>query len=447
MKKITYLLILSSALLSSCGTNEPKQVDQSQVLNQIEDGHILCSGLTDFVSLRTSYGVDSQDSYYDKLVKDSNEASKKVPRYREKNIPDLNKIVTVNIGDEMVIQRTETELLTLESSHPEKMPFLHGRIPLPKQFSPVSLGVSFNADGLIKEVFDNTIADLLGLKQGDEILSLQGKKFESIVSVREVLLDSEKDNIVVTARRNGGVIYLNGKNENVLLPSNNRAELVNVELNENCLIPHDSQLEKTVVFRDYFARNHLSKTLSSRPISCIDDYCSQNSLSIAEGVWDLVSEGQYGNFYFLPKESSVNIDQSMGWSERKTYKLHPKWHIYMPNGNATHTELATVQLADERSSTPIILTIPKSGLPATTPAVQSFTTPNATQQTLYYNGLSGNTLRFTYREFKEDMARDAFTQDVTYDLKLGEVIGFKSSRFKIIEADNLTVTYQVLTHF
>tara|TARA_Y100001970_G_C14190539_1_gene835093 strand:+ start:221 stop:1267 length:1047 start_codon:yes stop_codon:yes gene_type:complete len=71
-----------------------------------------------------------------------------------------------------------------------------------------------------------------------------------------------------------------------------------------------------------------------------------------------------------------------------------------------------------------------------------------TQQELIYNGRSGDTVKFLYREFtSEGMARAAFQQVVTYDLKIGEVIGFKGARFRILEADNINLSYEVLNHF
>ena len=42
------------------------------------------------------------------------------------------------------------------------------------------------------------------------------------------------------------------------------------------------------------------------------------------------------------------------------------------------------------------------------------------------------------------MNRASFQQEVSYDLKIGEVIGFKGARFKIIEANNVQVKYESL---
>lgn len=66
---------------------------------------------------------------------------------------------------------------------------------------------------------------------------------------------------------------------------------------------------------------------------------------------------------------------------------------------------------------------------------------------LVYNGRSGQTIKLLYREFTQEMIRPAFTQEVTYDLKAGDIVGFKGSRFKVNNADNTKIQYVVLHHF
>jgi len=63
---------------------------------------------------------------------------------------------------------------------------------------------------------------------------------------------------------------------------------------------------------------------------------------------------------------------------------------------------------------------------------------------LIYTGVSKNVISITYREFKRDMARPAFTQDLKFDLGEGDLIGFKGSRFKVISANNIEIKYQVV---
>ena len=69
-------------------------------------------------------------------------------------------------------------------------------------------------------------------------------------------------------------------------------------------------------------------------------------------------------------------------------------------------------------------------------------------QKFIYNGRVGDNLKFTYREFTvAGYARDAFTQDVQYDLKEDPIIGFKGARVEVIEATNREITYKVISYF
>ncbi len=62
---------------------------------------------------------------------------------------------------------------------------------------------------------------------------------------------------------------------------------------------------------------------------------------------------------------------------------------------------------------------------------------------LLYQGYAQGVLRFSYREYKDDMARPAFTQDLTYEYKPGEssLIGFKGLRMRVLDANNTKITY------
>jgi hypothetical protein len=68
-------------------------------------------------------------------------------------------------------------------------------------------------------------------------------------------------------------------------------------------------------------------------------------------------------------------------------------------------------------------------------------------QELIYNGKAGEAVKFLYREFQNDMARPAFSQDVSYDLHDGNVVGFKGARVEILDASNTSIKYKVLAHF
>ena len=75
-------------------------------------------------------------------------------------------------------------------------------------------------------------------------------------------------------------------------------------------------------------------------------------------------------------------------------------------------------------------------------------TPQSTsfRRELVYSGVSQGTVSILYREFNNDMARPAFSQDLRYDLSQGSVIGYKGARFEVLKADNIGITYRVLSH-
>lgn len=72
---------------------------------------------------------------------------------------------------------------------------------------------------------------------------------------------------------------------------------------------------------------------------------------------------------------------------------------------------------------------------------------NYYKQEFIYNGRVGNGIKFIYREFVNDYARPAFTQDLQYDLSDDSVIGFKGLRLEVVNATNTKIEYKVLNYF
>jgi hypothetical protein len=73
-------------------------------------------------------------------------------------------------------------------------------------------------------------------------------------------------------------------------------------------------------------------------------------------------------------------------------------------------------------------------------------TPPSLRRELVYGGVSQGTVNILYREFINDMARPAFSQDLRYDLNQGNLIGYQGARFEVLKADNTGITYRVLSH-
>ena len=65
---------------------------------------------------------------------------------------------------------------------------------------------------------------------------------------------------------------------------------------------------------------------------------------------------------------------------------------------------------------------------------------------LVYQGMQADTLRISYREYVDDMARPAFAQDLTYNIEEGgpTIVVFQNVRMEVLSADNSGVRYRVL---
>jgi hypothetical protein len=74
-------------------------------------------------------------------------------------------------------------------------------------------------------------------------------------------------------------------------------------------------------------------------------------------------------------------------------------------------------------------------------------TADSFMQELIYTGKVGHKIRFTYREFQNGMARQAFNVDVEYDLSESNLISYKGATVEIISATNQRIEYKVLKHF
>ncbi|WP_377807987.1 hypothetical protein ABNQ38_21640 [Azospirillum sp. A29] len=69
------------------------------------------------------------------------------------------------------------------------------------------------------------------------------------------------------------------------------------------------------------------------------------------------------------------------------------------------------------------------------------------QVTLIYTGRIGDKINVTYREFRNDWARPVLTQDLTFDLSKGRVIGMRGARIEVINATNTSIQYKIISGF
>lgn len=65
------------------------------------------------------------------------------------------------------------------------------------------------------------------------------------------------------------------------------------------------------------------------------------------------------------------------------------------------------------------------------------------KQELLYNGKSKDTMKLQYREYRDNFARPAFFQDLTYDLTESKEIGFRGMMIEVLEATNSKIKFIV----
>lgn len=66
------------------------------------------------------------------------------------------------------------------------------------------------------------------------------------------------------------------------------------------------------------------------------------------------------------------------------------------------------------------------------------------ETTLTYSGKQGKIIKIFYREFSDNLARQAFTQDLTYDITEDKIITFRSTKIKVLSATNSRIKFIVL---
>ena len=73
--------------------------------------------------------------------------------------------------------------------------------------------------------------------------------------------------------------------------------------------------------------------------------------------------------------------------------------------------------------------------------------PNNFQQTLIYSGRVGDRIRISYREFSGSVARAPFTNEAEYDLSASDTIAYRGAKIRVIDANNESIRYEVLSNF
>ena len=63
---------------------------------------------------------------------------------------------------------------------------------------------------------------------------------------------------------------------------------------------------------------------------------------------------------------------------------------------------------------------------------------------LIYGGVAKNVIKVLYREYSNNLARPAFSQELQYDLDESKIIVFRNTKIEISEATNNKLTFKVV---
>lgn len=135
--------------------------------------------------------------------------------------------------------------------------------------------------------------------------------------------------------------------------------------------------------------------------------------------------------------------------------VHVRGGVYVPNSSPSSTEIfwlgkdrITGQDATEvgaNGPTKVPLTDVHPEIPFEPTQVEHWGEESFKRE-LVYGGISDNTVTVLYREFSDNIARPAFSQELKYDLSKGDVIGFRGARFQVLKVTNTAIKFKPLKH-
>jgi hypothetical protein len=176
-------------------------------------------------------------------------------------------------------------------------------------------------------------------------------------------------------------------------------------------------------------------------------YTFQEKVLFSDAVW-----GQEFNVEIYPQKIPISIGNGNYKLPPETYSFQykndssprsgmskPDLFISVDPSNYTNITVATLPIGFSKRQYHIDLKI--EGVVDTEKCTRAGV--NSFRKELVYSGTSQGTISLLYREYFKDMARPAFSQELHYDLKDGDEIGFRGARFKVIKAGNVGIKYRV----
>ena len=148
--------------------------------------------------------------------------------------------------------------------------------------------------------------------------------------------------------------------------------------------------------------------------------------------------GENNDVEFYKAEGMTSTFTVLG----STRKINQIGGVYVPRNQLT--PVTAYWMTSDLPNTALTTAAPYATL-TKTPDVIEVSSENFKRE-LLYTGISKNVISIVYREYVNDMARPAFSQELKYDLGEGSIIGFKGARFEVVKATNLGITYRVMAH-
>lgn len=163
----------------------------------------------------------------------------------------------------------------------------------------------------------------------------------------------------------------------------------------------------------------------------VHELAQQRTITLPPGNYALAGENADGKFYRSIKDLKLT-----SWGNTS----HVVGGVFVP---AVAAKPASVYFFPKPYARSPVMESHAGGI-AFTPSVAERWDGESFRRELVYAGVSQNTISILYREFKDDMARPAFSQELKYDLSQGRSIGYKGARFEIEKATNISITYRVV---
>ena len=180
---------------------------------------------------------------------------------------------------------------------------------------------------------------------------------------------------------------------------------------------------QTILSKAYLTRTPGIKV----PTTVSEVVNSPGVTAIQAGAIPLLTVSDSGKYYGDSRATYTMLGATVPSGERAG--------IYVPNDP---TQSAVIY---HYTSSYKLGKVPVSGIQ---PTVIETWGEDSFKRELVYLGVQQNSITIQYREFKNDIARPAFTQEIKYDLSQGKEIGYKGSRFEIVRATNTELVYKVL---